>query len=267
MAFYRCGGGGIPSSLKTDMNSVLNKKFGTSTSYAPGTWPDTVNLMGPLPEKTIVSSPIVAFSDGAEDVPLKSCEVALSASLDGYSSVTVHHTDGQTPPVFSEDYTVSLGRTIHGGSVDIVNGTGVDGYGYIVFDGSSDENWGGYSAYNGYYIGISDMKSGTRQDGVCNQLTCSQSTAQGQIDAFWLGVGNSRLYVIGVYDTMGSTIEAFRAYLSENPLILVYPIATPTDFTFSPVEINSRLGNNTMWSDGDMSVTYRKDIDLALGGQ
>ena len=29
MAWYRCGGGGIPSSLKGDMNDVFNKKFGT----------------------------------------------------------------------------------------------------------------------------------------------------------------------------------------------------------------------------------------------
>ena len=89
MAFYRCGGGGIPSSLKTDMNAVLNKKFGTTgQNYPPNGWPDDVNLLGPLPEAT-VSGSIVTFSDGADDVPIKSCEVALPASLDGYSSIDV----------------------------------------------------------------------------------------------------------------------------------------------------------------------------------
>lgn len=71
MAWYRAGGGGIPSSLKTGMNSVLNKKFGTATTYDPACWPDDVNLMGPLPEKT-ASGAIASFSDGADDVPLKS---------------------------------------------------------------------------------------------------------------------------------------------------------------------------------------------------
>ena len=395
MTWFRCGGSGIPAALKNRMNAVFNKKFGTAVDYPPEDWPDDVNLMGPLPEKTIVSSPIADSSDGADDVPTKSLVVTIPPTLDGVSSVTETQTgrnllnyadttnsyritsltdngggsftvvasglgayidhvikvkagqaysikctsatndegnasqigvvnvyDGsddtatlllngasistrkgftptgnyilvrnkvtggsgagtgtivepqlelgstahayepyQTPT----QYSASLGRTIYGGEVDIVNGEGMDGYGIITFDGSNDENWGGYSAYNGYYIGISDMKSGTRQDGVCNQLTCSKSTAQGQTDAFWLGVGNNRLYVIGVYDSMGSTLEAFRAYLAENPLILVYPIATPTDFTFDGQEINTRLGYNAFWSDqGDTEVTYRADISLAL---
>ena len=76
MAWYRCGGGGIPSSLKTGMNNVLNKKFGTSTTYDPAGWPDNINLMGPLPEKT-VSGAIASFSDGADDVPLKSLVVTI----------------------------------------------------------------------------------------------------------------------------------------------------------------------------------------------
>lgn len=155
-------------------------------------------------------------------------------------------------------YTANLGRTVYGADADLVSGQGKETYGYIVFDGSSDENWGGYSAYNGYYIDISDMKSGTRQDGVCNQLACSKSTTQGQTNAFWLGAGNKRLYVIGVYDSMGSTLEAFKAYLAENPLILVYPLATETDFTFDGQEIPSLLGVNNLWhEDGNTEAVYR----------
>ena len=88
MAWYRAGGGGIPSSLKTDMNDVLNKKFGTSQDYPPADWAPTVNLMGPLPEKT-ASGAIVTFSDGADAVPLKKCEITLPTSLDGYTEVDV----------------------------------------------------------------------------------------------------------------------------------------------------------------------------------
>ena len=71
--WVRAGGGGIPSSLKSDMDAVLNKKFGTSTTYPPTGWPDDVNLMGPLPEKT-ASGAIASFPDGAEDVPVKSAK-------------------------------------------------------------------------------------------------------------------------------------------------------------------------------------------------
>ena len=70
MAYFRTGGGGgIPAFLKTRMNAVLNKKFGTEKDYNPVYWPDDVNLLGKLEEKTVQAAPIAAFSDGADDVP------------------------------------------------------------------------------------------------------------------------------------------------------------------------------------------------------
>ena len=82
MAWYRCGGGGLPAGLQSDMDTVLNKKFSTSTTYPPTDWPDTVNLMGPLPEPT-ASGAIANITDGADGVPLKNWLVTLPASLDG----------------------------------------------------------------------------------------------------------------------------------------------------------------------------------------
>lgn len=117
--------GDVPEQLREEMNAVFNKKFGTAKTYPPKDWPDDVNLMGVLKEKT-ESGSIVYFEDGADDVPCKSVKVELPASVDGYSSVTIHQTDDQASPIFSKDYTVSLGRTIYGGEVDVVNGTGTD---------------------------------------------------------------------------------------------------------------------------------------------
>ena len=75
MTWFRCGG--IPVTLKNAMNSVLNKKFGTSgQNYPPNGWPDEVNLLGPLPIKS-ASGAIVSFSDGADGVPVKSCSVSF----------------------------------------------------------------------------------------------------------------------------------------------------------------------------------------------
>ena len=86
MAWYRCGGGGLPAGLQTDMDAVLNKKFSTSTTYPPTDWPDTVNLMGPLPEKT-ASGSVANITDGADGVPLKAWEVTVPANLSGVSSL------------------------------------------------------------------------------------------------------------------------------------------------------------------------------------
>lgn len=103
MTWFRVGGAGIPASLKSAMNSVLNKKFGTtSQNYPPKEWPDDVNLLGPLPEKT-ASGAIASFPDGADTVPVKSCTVAFGpgggggtpadpVALVGYSSLTMKKT-------------------------------------------------------------------------------------------------------------------------------------------------------------------------------
>jgi hypothetical protein len=72
MTWFRVGGAGIPASLKNNMNSVLNKKFGTSgQNYPPKGWPDDVNLLGPLPEKTVAGG-IAHTDDAADTVPVKS---------------------------------------------------------------------------------------------------------------------------------------------------------------------------------------------------
>ena len=58
-------------------------------------------------------------------------------------------------------------------------------------------------------------------------------------------------------------------YTKYSAMKIGYELATPETFTFGPVPIDSKLGNNTMWSEqGDNTeVTYRADINLALGGQ
>ena len=71
MAYFRCGGGGMPAGLQSGMDAVLNKKFGTSTTYPASGWPDNVNLLGPLPIIVSNKAPIVSFADGADDVPIE----------------------------------------------------------------------------------------------------------------------------------------------------------------------------------------------------
>ena len=281
MTWFRVGGAGIPASLMNAMNAVLNKKFGTSgQNYPPNGWPNNVNLMGPLPIKT-ASGEIVTFADGADDVPVQSCVCGIFASggggspsspvsIVGYSGLTVTRTDGQTPPVASDNYAFSwsdTAGTVYGGELNVTTGVLSVKYKAVTFDGSSDENWGNYSNYNGYYINIPDMKQGTRQDGLCNILTLSKGTAQGQTNAFWVGAGNTRIYVIGVYDSMGATVEAFRTFLSNTNMIIVYPLATALTYQLTPVQINTLLGSNKIYTDitgATNSVSYRADIDLLL---
>ena len=383
MAWYRCGGGaGLPASLKTGMNNVLNKKFGTvSQDYPPNGWPDDVNLMGLLEEKTQASASICAFSDGADEVPLKKCEITLPASLDGYSAVdvvqmgknlldnqlsdgsaggityslnsdgsiscvgtvtntnstrvistnvklpvgnyvlsgadtsislrcTIYDKDGtytarndtgngvtvsvtsttdylefrvrarnadevvnttiypqfeagSTPTTYEKYngtiYTASLGRTIYGGTVDVVKGEGTDDR--LRYDLDENDTWGVYSGtdhsfWHNVATGEDRPIDVTKlMESICNQLNVSSLPIASAPD-FTFGIqGGQRIVVTA--DSSINTLDKFKTWLETHPLEFIVASATPTDFTFSPVEINSRLGDNTMWSDGDMEVTYR----------
>ena len=374
MAWYRAGGGGIPAALKTGMNDVLNKKFGTSTTYAPNTWPDNVNLLGKLPEKT-VSGSIAHIDDGADRVPVKSWGVNLPASLTGYSSadvvqagknlwrwgdvtanrykevnisiprgtytISVETLTSDASPSYcqlvwtttagtqyspldystkkatitlnadatrltfysAEDYsssgghiatfvniqlevgstattfeaynsivdaTVNLGRTIYGGSVDVVQGTGTENYGKVVFDGTEGTggtpSWTMISVTQGtmFRITVSGKATTSATNTLCSYYT---PTAQAQrADGTVSGAGTN----VDIIDNRFSSVDAFKAWLAENPVTLVYELATSTDFTFTPItpKPETALGVNNFWADANSTseVTYRRDIDLALGG-
>ena len=137
MAWFRAGGAGIPSSLKSGMNDVLNKKFGTSTTYPPSDWPSDVNLLGPLPEKT-ASGAIASFTDGADEVPLKSLVFGITPSGGGGTP---------SSPVPIVGYTELTG--VHCGK-NLLNIDNVYGKGYWDTDGG----WHANSTYSGYKIAV-----------------------------------------------------------------------------------------------------------------
>lgn len=390
MAYYEMMPAGLPAGLQSGMDSVLNKKFGTATSYAPGTWPDTVNLMGPLPEKTIVSSPIADFSDGADDVPTKSLVVTIPPTLDGVSSLTETQTgrnlmdfsyfsdysnwktditenqsyptananrgllldlpkgtytvsfgiDAETYPTYlylckddgsastrliyftganfsvssgtftvdgtskyyfrlgstgseanfnsqiakiawgqievgstastfesysGTTYTANLGRTIYGGSVDVVNGTGTEQYQKVKV---SDLTWqkSTASGKDFFVANISEQENANTHDAAIDIAGLSYAgmvTVAAMSDkslAKWL-------QSVRIYDTNISSVSDLLSAYGNGEIVFYLKDTLQTDFTFDGQEVPTRLGVNNFWSDsGNTEVTYRADIDLLLGG-
>lgn len=142
MTWFRVGGAGIPASLKNKMNSVLNKKFGTTgQNYPPNGWPDDVNLLGPLPIKN-ASGAIASFSDGADDVPIASGVFSFLPSQAGSG------TPSPSNPRAISGYT---GMTIYQTGKNIFDKTAKDtDKGYIA--GSWLRNTGTVSENADYYI-------------------------------------------------------------------------------------------------------------------
>lgn len=321
MAYYRCGGGGLPAGLQTNMDSVLNKKFGTSTTYPPADWPDTVNLMGPLPEKT-VSGAIAVIDDGADDVPTKSVKVAIPASLSGESAVSavnsgknllnIDRTEGTPSPT---DVLVSP-RILD--TTKLYKGLRADNYYYANYVEYSINNGVIYvTTKNNQRYGVAfpvEVKENTTY--ILSATKTGTSMSVGCYDAQWNFIervfdlytsntpktfttpANAKYITIvfGSYtlDTegtvsniqleIGSTASAYEPYIAPTTYTaslgrtiyggdvdIVNGVGTDengNDFTFTGQEVPTRLGYNAFWSDsGDTEVTYRRDIDLALGGQ
>lgn len=397
MTWFRCGGGsGMPADLKNRMNAVFNKKFGTAVDYPPEGWPDDVNLMGPLPEKTIVSSPIADFADGADDVPTKSLVVTIPPTLSGVSSVTetqinsdnlfllpsndfsvsgvdfkigsdsltidgtstanisskdsnfktyfsfglpkgtyyftrgtwtkatyvykladdstalvtnsgsftlTDYTEiyigfyigtGQTvsevtfegylkqgssassysPQPHPTQYTASLGRTIYGGEVDIVNGRGKETQIEVKL---KDLAWTHSTAYGGFFHSASLASIVSGDTYIClpseyTNMRLNSSAITNNDDVIGINADNGSAVTgavafksIVLKDTDYTVVSDLVSHLTQTDSTIIITIATPTDFTFDGQEINTRLGYNAFWSDsGDTEVTYRADISLAL---
>ena len=388
MAWYEMKGAGLPAGLQSSMDSVLNKKWGTSTTYPPTSWPDNVNLMGPLPEKT-VSGAIASFSDGADDVPLKSLVCNVDANLSGVSSVGVVHTgknvfdysafssdisgnrctvvaenngvtvtatandaytdrkyfipvkEGATitlsweldsadtasgsvyifpdnknagyvnsqastktlsytvgagitfigfrfgvttsgstlhyknimarfsgdntfePYVTPTTHTAQLGRTIYGGSVDVVNGTGTEEYTFDLWDGTQNYNVSDNltNVSRIYMAHAKPLPDPTAVQCICEGYTFPRAGWSSDTVSFYSDANN---FTLKLPKTEVTTIEQAKAWLAQHNVTFLYA-TTPEDFTFTPVPINSLLGDNNLWADtGDTSVTYRADIQLAL---
>ena len=284
MAWYRCGGGGIPSSLKSDMNDVFNKKFMTVLQdYPPEDWPGTVNLMGPLPERT-VSGAVVTFPDGADAVKLKSCAVTIAPTLDGVSSVDVV----QGGYNFIDQGTAEFGNlNITTGNVDTSSQSWKTTDFMPLFAGDFFFTWVSSSTYfQVKWVAYDSNKS--RIDGESTSTWTSVYSKQ-----FTFPTGTAFVRFCWSVVVSGNPVTREDIRLNRGTVDLGYTeYVQPTthtanlgrtiyggevdvvngtgtdengnDFTFTPVPINSRLGDNTLWGDGDLSVTYRRDIDLAL---
>ena len=155
-------------------------------------------------------------------------------------------------------YSANLGRTVYGAEVDFVSGEGKEICGKIVFDGS-ESRWAEYTTGNGYAIPLTGMKRGTWYTSPLALSYPLPKAPNNDNLGVRIGVNNDGIYVVQANTIEGVTdLASFKAWLSENPLTIIYPLDTENDFTFDGQEIDTMLGYNAFWSeDGDTSVAYR----------
>ena len=164
------------------------------------------------------------------------------------------------PYVTPTTQTADLEQTIYGGSVDVANGTGSDKYGRVVYTGEASENWAVTQASGIYrfYIRNDNVKAPESGRGVVYSSIGTYASTGYAVGTCYSSYSSSKVFIYYVPPQTVTTVEEFKAWLNNTHFDVVYEKATPTDFTFDPVEIRSLLGSNTMWADsGASSVVYR----------
>ena len=164
-----------------------------------------------------------------------------------------HAYDGNT-------YTTDLGRTVYGGTLDVVSGVLTINRGIAVFDGT--ENYD-----NRYFPTIVcnegfEQGSGGGNDFVCNYCPSS-------ITYFNYASGTKRTFQFSNAPTNWGANSADEIktkiaewYANGEPLTIAYPLATPQTYQLDPQTISLLHGNNNVWSDGSVVMVYNADVQL-----
>lgn len=175
-------------------------------------------------------------------------------ALSGWEAITLN--------VNSDEIEINLGRTVYGGSLDVTTGLLTVDRALTTYDGS--ESWQTYTGGNGYRLTEAQMKSGYDVGGLSDWLPTITSVSNFGIR---FGSNNNTIYVTQIADNIAGVtdIDEWQSYLSNNPLNVVYPLATPQTYQLTPTQITLLLGNNTIYADcGNSTVEYRQDSTRAL---
>ena len=130
------------------------------------------------------------------------------------------------------------------GDIYASDGTVQRRYGIVTYDGSNDEVWSAYGT-QGYYIAKNDMKkrvSSYRGALICNNLTVYPSNYGNDFGSATYAItgwdngsdANHNYLYIKANEATASSVSNLRAWLSSNPVTVVYELATPTAETASP---------------------------------
>ena len=167
-------------------------------------------------------------------------------------------------PYNGTQYTANLGRTIYGGQVDIVNGTGKETYAEIDM---GDLTWTYDSTYSRFIsaslpdcIKIDTARTTPILCSAYQVISDGRPISQVPDKSIYLSFhsSGSPLTDAFVHDSDYTDPTAFKTAVTGQKIVYQLKDSAQTDFTFDGQEIPTRLGYNAFWSDsGDTEVTYR----------
>ena len=272
---------------KSDVDTLLSAKADASDVYTKGetdtllfdkadksdvyTKAQTDSLLffkaDKINEKTASGLPaaIASFTDAGKDCPLSSLTVAVTAEqsgsgvpapdnvrpITGHSSCTITVADSDETPV--NTVTVSFEQTVYGGVLDVTNGklkithAGQTFTSVVNGGASSTASWWGQLLSSGAKPTNNNIKADVK----ANYLETVKASQVINTENNCIGVNTNGAINIKIQGM--SSLADYNTYLANNPLTVVYELATPTEITLTPAEVDTVLGDNNVYADtGDI---------------
>ena len=165
-------------------------------------------------------------------------------------------TDATYEPYLGTTFTISLGDTRYGGTLDVTRGKlRVTHVGTQLsdsdFDAWNNTNKCAFTASNSYTRRLVTMCNSLRPSGGDFTVT----------NGIGICTTDGRLFIHATWAESCTTLNEFKtAYNSQTPVFIVYRLATPIEVDLTPTEITTLLGINNVWADtGDIEVEYCAD--------
>lgn len=174
-------------------------------------------------------------------------------------------------PYKGTTHTIPLGQTIYGGTAEIVGGNGTKTHNYITLNGS--ENWTEYASGKYYATVVTANDNKVSDVGYLSNLYLFEGNGSSRSTDITV---DKRFYMqrqygrVWLYDSSITSLTDLQTMLSNNNLSVVYPLTTPTAFTFAETNIPTLSGVNSIYADsGDIqSLEYfnagADDIDSLI---
>ena len=198
--------------------------------------------------------------------------------------IQVEYGDTKTDyePYSGTTASVTFPDTVYGGSYEFVSGGLKSGYKKFVVDENTSISYS--SSAKGFYVngGWNDAlytqntetgRAALAQAVFCDTLKYDGNIVFGQYGfrfTYYMDGWAPLIFVPSVT----SKAEA-QAWLADNNVTFLYPIANPVEIQLTPQEISTLAGENNIWSDAQsMTVTYKADgrasdveaLNMLLGG-
>lgn len=181
-------------------------------------------------------------------------------------------------PYTGQTATLTLPRTIYGGTVDAVTGEGQETWKFVTLDGTESWYTWGLNANNpavtGFFTYDINDYDAINAKGICSHSAMSSQDVWGgkHTGIGFATIGNSRYFIYSAPTRLladisaGNEVASLKAYLATQyaagtPVQIAYKLATPTPFTATGAQpIPALSGVNTLLTDADsVAVTGRAD--------